>query len=244
MPKNSFLEKKNRLDRLLGLLKSDESWNTSGLRKSIGVSQRTLMRDLRELELMGVAIESDFGRGGGVRLKRNWNVGKLELNQSELLDLLVALAAMEKLPSPILMQNLKSIRQKIVLSFPETHQKNVGELRKRIWIGSRASDQVLSSLKKPKSEVLILIQKAFFELRKIKIKYRDEKEVTTHRTIEPHYLVYNFPAWYIHSWDHLRNDIRSFRLDRITSCEITNECFCLRDRARFESFLKEFFDSV
>jgi predicted DNA-binding transcriptional regulator YafY len=242
--KSSFLEKKIRLDRLVGLLKSADAWTTSELRDAIGVSQRTLMRDLRELESIGVAIESDFGRGGGVRVKRNWNTGKLELSQTEILDLLVALTTMEKLRSPILMQNLKSIRQKISLLFSESDRKNINELRKRILIGDRASDQVVSSMKSKKSEVLKCIQDSFFGLYKVKIKYRDEKQLVTTRIIEPHYFIYNFPVWYIYSWDQLRTDMRLFRLDRVISCDLTKETFVLRDKTKFEESLRIFFDSV
>lgn len=48
------------------------------------------------------------------------------------------------------------------------------------------------------------------------------------RIIEPHYLVSRHPVWYVLSWDHLRNSIRSFRLDRIAEAKSLPERFEIR----------------
>jgi predicted DNA-binding transcriptional regulator YafY len=68
MAKVSFEQRVERRNRLIGLLRSEEHWKTSDLRDHLGISQRTLMRELAELRIAGYPIESDRGRGGGVRL--------------------------------------------------------------------------------------------------------------------------------------------------------------------------------
>lgn len=244
MPKSSYLDHKNRLDRLVGLLKSQEAWTAIALSKTLRVSLRTLMRDLRDLGDAGYPIESDRGRGGGVRLQRGWGLGKLQLSYGEILDLLVALATMEKMPSPLLLKNLRSVRQKIAQSFSEPQRRAIENLRQRIWIGDRASEQVLSSFKAPNSSVLAPLQQGFFESRQLKVGYIDDKGRRTQRVIEPHYLLFNWPVWYVFSWDHLRSDIRFFRLDRLTSVEIMKSGFEIHDRKRFNDAILDFFESV
>ena len=108
MAKNSFLNRKNRIDQLMGLLNSKNSWTILELSQELDVSQRTLARDLADIESSGVAIESDRGRGGGVRLRKNWGLGKLQLSHEEIIDLLLSLAIMEKIKSPLMLKNLKS----------------------------------------------------------------------------------------------------------------------------------------
>ena len=244
MPKNSYLDRKNRLDELLGLLRSREAWTTTELSKALQVSLRTLMRDLRDLESTGLPIESDRGRGGGVRLHQSWGLGKLQLNYGEILDLLVALATMEKLPSPLLMKNLRSVRLKIAQSFPDSQRRLIENLRKRIWIGDRASNQVLSSFKVPKDGILGPLQQGFFESRQLKVRYIDEKQRQTKRIIEPHFLLFNWPVWYVLAWDYLRSDMRFFRVDRIFACELTKEPFAARDRVKFDQAVADFFESI
>ena len=109
------------------------------------------MRDLRELETSGLPIESDRGRGGGIRLNQSWGLGRLQLSYVEILDLLVALATMEKLPSPLLMQSLRSVRLKIAQSFPESQRRYLENFRRRVWIGEKASDKILSNFKNSQS---------------------------------------------------------------------------------------------
>ncbi len=244
MPKSNYISRKSRLDNLIGLLKTEEVRNSLELSRLLNVSLRTLMRDLRDLEEAGYPIESDRGRGGGIRLQRGWGLGKLQLNYSEILDLLIAIATMEKLKPPFLMSNLRSIRFKIAQSFPDTQRHYIQNIRKRIWVGDTATDKVLSSFKIPKENIIIPLRISFFECKQLEIGYNDEKGNISNRIIEPHYLLFNWPVWHILAWDYLRNDIRFFRVDRITSCELMKDSFKSKDKMKFNKAITEFFESV
>ena len=244
MPKSNYMSRKNRLDKLIGLLKSQDVCNASNLSKALSISLRTLMRDLRDLEEAGFPIESDRGRGGGIRLHRGWGLGRLQLSYSEILDLLIALATMEKLQPPFLMSNLRSIRYKIALSFPDSQRHNIEDIRKRIWIGDQATSKVLSSFKMPKEKIIVPLRISFFESKQLEIVYIDEKGNSTNRTIEPHFLLFNWPVWHILAWDYLREDIRFFRVDRISYSQLTKESFKSKEKMKFNKAITEFFESV
>lgn len=244
MPKSSYLSRKNRLDKLIGVLRSQEMSTASELSQMLRVSLRTLMRDLRDLEEGGFPIESDRGRGGGIRLQRGWGLGKLQLNYSEILDLLIALAAMERLQPPFLMSNLRSIRYKIAQAFPDSQRRYIEVIRKRILVGDRAPRKVLSSYKMPKEKIIVPLRISFFESKQLVIAYVDEKGINTNRTIEPHFLLFNWPVWHILAWDYLREDIRFFRVDRISNSELTKESFKSKDKMKFNKAITEFFESV
>lgn len=244
MPKSSYISRKSRLDKLIGLLKSQEVCNALELSRLLSVSLRTLMRDLRDLEEVGFPIESDRGRGGGIRLQRGWGLGRLQLSYSEILDLLIALATMEKMKPPFLMSNLRSIRYKIAQSFPDSQRHHIEDIRKRIWIGDTATSKVLSSFKMPKEKIIVPLRISFFESKQLEIGYIDEKGNITNRTIEPHYLLFNWPVWHILAWDYLRKDIRFFRVDRISNSELTKESFKSKEKMKFNKAITEFFESV
>ncbi|MCE3012136.1 MAG: WYL domain-containing protein, partial [Proteobacteria bacterium] len=58
---------------------------------------------------------------------------------------------------------------------------------------------------------------------------------------DPHFLLLNWPVWYLLGWDDLRNDVRVFRVDRISSLEVIEEPITRRPRSIFlESYEASF----
>ncbi len=51
------------------------------------------------------------------------------------------------------------------------------------------------------------------------------------RTVEPHVLLINWPAWYILAWDHSRDAARTFRIDRIAAATVDDQTFGPRPTA-------------
>jgi len=217
-----------RLDRLLGLLATRQSWNGPALAAELGVSLRTLRRDMARLAARGVPIEAERGRGGGVRLPARVGLGRLQLDHREAVDLLLALAIGERIGSPLLLSSLKGLRQKIGMAFPPEERSRVSRLRRRILHGPPASPRISGALGIPRPAVLGPIQDGFFEQRAVEIQYGTARERTT-RVVEPHYLLLAWPAWYLLVWDHLRDAVRTLRLDRIESARLTDRTFQLRD---------------
>jgi len=244
MGRSSAISKKRRLDELIGILKSRDIWTSAELSEKLGVTLRTLMRDLNDLREMGIPIESERGRGGGVRINRHYGLGRIDFNYTEIIDLILALSTIEKLKSPIFLQNLTSIKNKILRAFPSSQKTIVDKLRKRILIGDEASIISRSSYIKPKKSVLSPVHLAFFECRKLEITYTSEKQETTIRVIEPGLMLLNWPIWYIVGWDSLRDDIRNFRVDRIGKCRILEENFTPLRQSQYGDFLEEFFSAI
>lgn len=203
------------------------------------MSSRTLSRDIDILRERGLPIEADRGRGGGIRLHRTWGIGRIALSYREAVDLLVSLAVVERMNSPILMANLAPIRRKLMASFSPSDQYKIGRLKSRILIGETASVFVLSGYKLPPPSLVEQLHRAFLMARVARIQYRDERGHRTARTVEPHYLLLNYPVWYALCWDRLRRDIRTFRCDRMTSVSVCEEDFRLLPYAGFQRALED-----
>ncbi|MBX2850700.1 MAG: WYL domain-containing protein [Phycisphaeraceae bacterium] len=244
MGRKNTLSRLERLDELAGLLTAGEIFTASVLADRLSVSPRTLMRDLDILKEKGYPIETTSGRGGGIWLRRYWGMGRLHLSYREVIDLLLSLAAMEKIGSPIFLGSLKAIRHKIALSFPQDQRGRIRALRDRILVGELASPPVLSTLQNVQTHGAHSVYESFFEMKEIRITYEDRQSRSTRRTIEPHYLLLNWPVWYVLAWDHLRDDARCFRLDRIKAVKAGDASFRLKDPKKLMDAIQDIASTI
>lgn len=244
MSKVSFDQRIDRRDRLIGLLRSEDYWKTSELREHLDISQRTLMRDLSELRRAGYPIEAERGRGGGIRLHGKWGVERLHLNHKEVVELVLALAVMETLKSPILTGSLKSIRQKLFQAFPKDQHRKVSNIRKRIMLGDNASASITDQYRTPRTRVSEDIAESFLRQHCLEMEYQTESNETTIRIIETQYILLVWPVWYILAWDHLRSSTRTFRIDRIVKTRVINDAFKLRPKQLFVNEYTPYFQTI
>lgn len=244
MTNTSFSHRNDRRSRLIGLLQSEDYWKTSELREHLGVSQRTLMRELAELRDAGYPIESDRGRGGGIRLSGRWGIDRLNLSHREVIELILSLAIVESLHSPFLTNNLTEIKQKLFQAFPQQQRHMVNDIRKRIMVGNNATGSLASYYNPPGSVISEHIAEAFLARRKLEIDYQKEGGDVTRRVIEVHFILLNWPIWYIIAWDHLRESARVFRIDRVTRATLVEGSFRPRPKETFATIYAPFFKTI
>jgi predicted DNA-binding transcriptional regulator YafY len=222
-----------RVEALKALLTERDYTTASELAAELGVSVRTLHRDLAVLRNLGMPVDSDRGRGGGLRLEHGWSLGRVHLNESEAIGLLLSLTVAEKVGSPLLLEDTRSVARKIATSFAPAQARRILALRRRILVGAPASTQVLSTYTSPKASVVRPLLEAFVRQRQATIRYTDQYGQVTERDIELQCLYHNLPVWYALAWDRLREDIRFFRLDRINKVHLLGSEFRLRPAQLF-----------
>lgn len=215
-----------RLLEIEGLLFARSTWTASELADAVGVSQRTLQRDLVTLEQGGLPLEAERGRGGGVRLLHSAAPRRLQLSEQQLLDVLLALAVAEHLHSPLLLESLRSVRRALTLTFPRAKGAAIAALRQRVLVGAPASATVrLSYGAHPPAAVVRPLQEAFVGCRRLEVHYAGAAGPARRRHVEPHALLFNAPIWYVLGRDVEADAARTFRLDRIQRARCLNEPF-------------------
>lgn len=226
----------DRVERLeeLKLLLADREYTTANeLAADLGVSLRTLHRDLALLRELGVPVGGVAGRGGGVYLERGWSLGRVHLNESEAIGLLLSLAIAEQVRSPLLLDDVRSIERKLAHAFAPSQAGRIRSLRRRVLIGRPASATVVAGHGRVPGATTRALLAAFTAQRSARIRYTDQSGTATAREIEPHYLYFSRPVWYVLAWDRLRDDARSFRVDRITDVSPDGASFRLRPADTF-----------
>jgi predicted DNA-binding transcriptional regulator YafY len=233
MPRSGIAVRLHRLDQLKELLVDGQIHNVSDLASALSVSERTLARDVSLLRERGIAIESDVGRGGGIRLARHASVGDALLRESEALELLLALTISEVLGAG-LVGGMSAIRSMVARAFAPADRARISLLRRRIWVASPVSDVSRSSERREHPASRVALRSAFLSMRKMQFEYVDSASRSTHREVEPHYLLWAWPYWFLLSWDIHKQSVRTFRLDRITQARVLPDHFKLRSAAAFK----------
>jgi predicted DNA-binding transcriptional regulator YafY len=168
-----------------------------------------------------------------VFLERGWSLGRVHLNESEAMGLLLCLAIAQQVNSPLLLGDIRSIERKVTHAFAPSQASRIRSLRRRVIIGQPASTAVLATYQPPVAGITRPLLETFTRQHVAEIRYSDQTGTLSHRSIEVHYLYYSLPVWYALAWDRLRNDIRSFRIDRIASATIAAGAFKLRPPDQF-----------
>lgn len=229
-PRSSLPPRIDRLDLVARMLRNRPGITAAQLAEELGVSIRSVFRDLDQLRERGIPVESSRGRGGGLRVPARWGMGTLLLSRDEALCALLALAVSEKLGFPIFAPEIARARRKIADAFPDAERRRIAPLRERILIGNNASAAVRASYGRPDPAPIRRLQAAFVEQRVIEVTYAKDNGEHSRRLLEPHALVINWPAWYLVAHDRLRDAVRTFRFDRLVSVTVESETFVSRPR--------------
>jgi predicted DNA-binding transcriptional regulator YafY len=227
-----------RLDLLTRVLRDRPGITAAELAREMGVSARSIFRDLDALRERGYPIDASRGRGGGLRLHPNWGLGRVLLARDEALGTLLGLAVTEKLGFPMFGAELSRARRKIADAFPSAERRQIAPLRERILIGPAASADVRRSYRDPSPLPMRRLQAAFVDERLVRVEYTKEGGAAIERRLEPHALVINWPAWYLLAHDLVRGESRTYRLDRFAAVEIEAETFRLRPQHFFQELLE------
>lgn len=73
------------------------------------------------------------------------------------------------------------------------------------------------------------------------IGYKDGRDAITRRKVELQFFVLTWPAWYLLAWDHLRQGVRVFRLNRIHAFNLLDARFGCRSQEEMTVGLDEIF---
>jgi predicted DNA-binding transcriptional regulator YafY len=204
----------DRVMDLADLLRSRESFTVGGLAAELGVSARTVHRDLATLRERGLPLRGDAGRGGGVRLDGD-RARTVELGLAEIVALWMAAqvaATTSRLPWD---RAVQSAMRKLFATLPSERARELRSLARRVVVGSPASAAVRATAGAPSPALVRAVERAFAERRGLAFRYVDRLGARSERRIEPHGLLVEPPVWYLLARDLDKKAARMFRMDRI-----------------------------
>ncbi len=216
-----------RHEELIRLLRRRADWRTEDLAQELGVSTRTILRDLDRLRDRGFDISAMPGPGGGVHLEPTSVLVTSQLDGADVVALILSAAVADAFPWMPFAAGAADAVAKIEASLPYDRARNVQDLMMRIMIGNppRRSDgrpERISPL------LARLFETAFSQQRLLGFEYRDRAGAASRRVVEPHGLLVRAPLWYVIAWDTAIDEPRLFRADRIRSPHVLAQEFVPR----------------
>ncbi|MBF6059164.1 YafY family transcriptional regulator [Nocardia terpenica] len=210
-----------RLLRLLSLLQTPRDWPGTELADRLGVSTRTVRRDIDRLRELGYPVHATQGTAG-YRLGAGSAVPPLLLDDEEALAVAVGLRTVAG-------GTIAGIEEASLRSLAKLEQVLPSRLRHRLTALQRALVRVAGQAPRVDPDTLIALSDACHRHERIRFDYTDHGGRQSIRDTEPHAVVNFSRHWYLVAWDVTRNDWRSFRIDRLHPRTPTGPRFTPRD---------------
>jgi predicted DNA-binding transcriptional regulator YafY len=204
-----------RLLRLLLHLQTRGQSTVDQLARHLGVSPRTVQRDLDSLSLAGVPVYSVRGRGGGWALLPDYRTRLTGLSPSEVMSVFVGATA-HVLADLGIDASSDLAMTKLIAALPEGARRDAEFARQRLLIDHAGWDD-----RREAPRWLDLCRQAIWEERRMTITYRDRAEPFS---VAPLGLVAKNRTWYLIA-ARANRAVRTYRLSRITSASLTGEAF-------------------
>ncbi len=198
-----------RLLKVLSLLQSKPFWSGAGLAEALGVTLRSVRRDVDRLRSLGYPVHAAAGTGGGYRLGAGKELPPLPLDDDEAMA--VAIGLREAASGPVF-----GIEDAAVRALAKLEKVLPRRLRKRLHALQDVSVR-LNQAGGPRvdAETLGRIANACREHELLSFDYIARGDEQSARTVEPYRLVHTSFRWYLLAYDLGRRDWRTFRVDRI-----------------------------
>ena len=203
------MRRADRLFQIVQLIRGRRLTTAAFLAQRLEVSERTVYRDVADLQHQGVPIEGEAGVG--YRLGAGFDLPPLMFSHDEARALVASVRMAQVWQDPALAQASQVALGKILSVLP---------LAARVAAQSMAIYAPPVGLEPAVQATLQTLREAAQAHRKLQFSYTDAAQAESQRTVRPLGCFYWGSVWTLAAWCEQRADFRSFRLDRIGQVQI------------------------
>ncbi|WP_328351463.1 YafY family transcriptional regulator [Mycobacterium sp. NBC_00419] len=213
----------SRVLQLLGLLQSRRVWSGPELAQRLGVTTRSVRRDVDRLRELGYPVHASTGHGGGYQLGAGASLPPLLIDSDEA----VAMAVCLRLAAG---GSVAGMGEAALRALSKLDQVMPAKLRSQV---AAIHDSTVTLTPNPETpidpEVLMTLARACRDHEHVDSSYVDRAGAPSSRRLEPYQLVTTGRRWYLLAYDRDRHDWRSLRLDRMADVRARGTTFTVRD---------------
>lgn len=202
------MRRADRLFQIVQQLRGGRLVTARMLSERLEVSDRTIYRDIADLQSTGVPIDGEAGVG--YLMRDGFELPPLMFTRDEIVALVAGARMVRAFGGAAMARAAEEALVKIRAVLPETERDRINrtEIHTPSWGISDAERQAID-----------LLEKAVEERRVLRLDYRDEQGNITQREVRPLGLWFWGKVWTLVGWCELRDSFRTFRLDRIVMVE-------------------------
>lgn len=198
--------------RVLAALELLQNHNRIGggeLAERLQVDRRTVRRYITILEELGVPVTTEQGRHGGYMLVPGYKLPPMMFTDEEALAVSIGIMAARELGMAQATPAIDSLEAKLERVLPGKLKQQVQSLRRTTRLMLPQPDVL------PDDRALITLTRAIQGEQRVDISYQPPGMEITVRQVDPYGLTFWNSHWYLSGFCHLRQALRSFRLDRV-----------------------------
>ncbi len=219
-----------RADRLFSVvqqLRRGKLVTARQLAERLEVSERTIYRDIADLQGSGVPIDGEAGVG--YLLRAGFDLPPLMFSREEIEALVVGARLVKTLVGAGLGRGAEDALAKIEHVLPDSLRR---ELEKsRLFAAHGIADVAVQAR-------LDLLRQALNQKRVVQFGYQREDGETSERAVQPLGLFCWGRTWTLAGWCEWRDDFRHFRVDRMTTLIQTERAFAEQPGRGLSDFLR------
>lgn len=214
-----------RLQLIMMLRNPKRRWTVKELSEEFGVSERTIYRDMNELEEMNVPVSWDPYQGYSII--KGYSTPPLMFTDRELATIMIGLSFVHSQIDKTLIDDARGIELKIYEILPDDLKKKMDSLQKRTIVDPY---RTLGKEQKQGGS-WYTVTNAIAERETVILTYRSKtEEKTSNRRVDPYLLVYYSDHWNVIGYCHKRKAPRNFILDRVEAIEKTGDNYVIDAR--------------
>ena len=208
-----------RVLAVLELLQSQGQIGGAELARRVQVDRRTLRRYIAMLEEMGIPITTEQGRYGGYRLVPGFKLPPMMFTDEEAQALSLGLIAARGLGLADAAPAIESVQAKLDRVLPSAPKKTIAALRESVAL------QMGGARTNADARLLRVLSESAQSRRTASLRYRAADGALTSRDFDVYGNVFQKGRWYVVGHCHLRQGLRTLRLDRVAHAEISQGAF-------------------
>jgi predicted DNA-binding transcriptional regulator YafY len=222
------MRRADRLFRIVQFLRLGRLLTAQKLAEKLQVSQRTIYRDIQDLQLSGMPIEGEAGVG--YTLRRDLDLPPLMFTRDELTALVLGARLVRAWGGAENVAAANQALQRIEAVLP---QELLGDLDSiLLYAPGFRMTQVLR-------ERLDVLHDACKSRRAVRFGYAREDGELSQRSVRPLLLAFWSGVWTLSAWCEMRDDFRTFRMDRMEDVVVLERTFVQKKGQRVEDYLKK-----
>ena len=217
-----------RLMAVIDLLQAHGPLTTGTIAERLGVSERTVRRDLASLQDLDLPVRATPGRHGGVTIEPGALLAPLRFTNGELVALRLGACTVAARHDAALARAARSALTRLESVMTPRARDRARALDAALAEepagGSPVGEQESRDAGAVDPDAVLQLAEAIRAGERVTLHYCSPSSGNTTRPIDPYGLV-RLQHWYLAAHCHLRDDLRTFRLDRIRRLERTTLTF-------------------